>query len=226
MYVAISQRLISDVSRKVRDMQSKEQASVNARFPSVTTVSFTGQEDWLHEELWGTNLHNLWKEGKLPAELQLRTATVQFSIKEVGNGNNHCGATVTGAPRHRLVDKDGRFLYSSAFKVAVSKDQDPQFGRVYDYYKEANEVQVRWDKIGKQVQEFLNSCKSLNEGLKVWPDLRLYVPKEYLDKVEEKQARSKSASSQAAEKLKAMDLDTITTSAVISWISDDTAPTK
>lgn len=62
----------------------------------------------------------------------------------------------------------------------------------------------KFDQIKAQVVGFLENSRSLNDALKRFPDLALYIPKEFLDRVERKVAR---AASVLSEPLKGIEID-------------------
>jgi len=77
------------------------------------------------------------------------------------------------------------------------------------------ECSKRWEKVKEQVTKFLGSCKSLNEAIKLWPDVRRYVPTEYLKRVDTKVEKAKTKSS-GADALAGMDMDMVNTSLVLA----------
>jgi hypothetical protein len=52
------------------------------------------------------------------------------------------------------------------------------------------EIQNKWEGVKTQIREFLDKCRTLNEAVKLYPGLRMYVPKEYLDRVDKKVERA------------------------------------
>jgi sugar-specific transcriptional regulator TrmB len=72
--------------------------------------------------------------------------------------------------------------------------------------KEMSAIEARWLKVRKQIVNFLKSCKSLNEALKLWPDVRIYIPDEFIKRVERKVEREVSIS-KAASALANVDTD-------------------
>jgi hypothetical protein len=60
----------------------------------------------------------------------------------------------------------------------------------------------------------LGACKSLNEALKLWPDVRIYIPKEFLERVERKVERT--TNSGGAEAIKKVDTDAAVSAAAIA----------
>jgi DNA polymerase elongation subunit (family B) len=77
------------------------------------------------------------------------------------------------------------------------------------------ECSKRWTKVQDQVLKFLGSCKSLNEAIKLWPDVRRYIPKDYLKRVDTKVEKTKTKSS-GADALAGMDMDMVNTSLVLA----------
>ncbi len=98
--------------------------------------------------------------------------------------------------------------------IEVSPDH-PLMVDVVAYDKQVRDINDRWQKVEADVLRFLDGCKSLNEALKLWPDIRIYVPTQYLHKAEEKTAKAKAAESKAMEILKEIDVDHAVSSAVM-----------
>jgi hypothetical protein len=51
------------------------------------------------------------------------------------------------------------------------------------------EINQKYEKISEQIQQFLDAHKTLNQALKAYPDLALYIPKEYMDRINKKVER-------------------------------------
>lgn len=75
------------------------------------------------------------------------------------------------------------------------------------------EINNKWKAIQEQVRSFLNAAKSLNEALKLWPALALYISDNYINRVNENASRSKTVS-KAADILAGIKTDEITAAAV------------
>lgn len=74
-------------------------------------------------------------------------------------------------------------------------------------------INAKWKAIKEQVKEFLNAAKSLNEALKLWPALALYINDQYINRVNSNTARSQTVS-KAADILASIKTDEITAAAV------------
>jgi hypothetical protein len=105
--------------------------------------------------------------------------------------------------------------------VFIVPADDPEIEPYVDREAALYDIAQRWDKVDKQIMEFLTKCKSVNEAMKLWPQIEMYLPGDVVARVQEKKERNPSAPSQAAEALKALDTDHLTTAAVISRMSTE-----
>lgn len=86
-----------------------------------------------------------------------------------------------------------------------------------------HECKTRWETAINQVNKFLNAAKSLNEAVKLWPDLRRYLDDDTLKRLDAKTERTKTASA-AADVLATVDIDAINTSTVLARMAGATLP--
>jgi hypothetical protein len=103
------------------------------------------------------------------------------------------------------------------------KEDEPIPAEIADavnYMRKCHEIEARWDKVEVQVRDFLDNCKSLNEALKLWPDLSVYIPKHYIERVEKKANRSTTETKSSAEEVLAkINTQEIQAAAVIARLS-------
>ena len=76
-------------------------------------------------------------------------------------------------------------------------------------------IQEKWDKVNKDIQAFLSKCKSLNEALRLWPALKVYVPEEYIDRVNHKVERRQ----RETEIIESVDIGELTAAAIAAKLS-------
>lgn len=76
-------------------------------------------------------------------------------------------------------------------------------------------IHEKWDKVDSDIRLFLSKCKSLNEALRLWPALKMYVPQEYIDRVETKVERRK----REAELSEVVNLEELTATAIAAKLS-------
>jgi hypothetical protein len=87
-----------------------------------------------------------------------------------------------------------------------------------EHRRTIDELNVKWADIKEQVIKFLRSAKSLNEALKLWPALALYISDSYISRVNDKVSRGATVS-KAAEILAQIETDNITAAAVSAKMS-------
>lgn len=208
-YVAISERLRDDVRMSIRSKQSQELALIPK--PSLPTIQ--PDDPRVIERFWGEHAH---LRTQIPLEWCSKIDSLQFTTtyeqvpgdpESTNNMNvsvSIVGGVIRGAPKCDT-------YYP---RIAVPADAP----EVVDHVATAQQqyaVMTKWNKVGTDVMNFLTSCKSLNEALKLWPDVRIYIPQSYIDKAEEKTVKAKAAESKAMEILKQIDTDHAVSSAVM-----------
>jgi hypothetical protein len=99
--------------------------------------------------------------------------------------------------------------------VAIDAEDVPELLTWVEECAAFAEANKRWDAVKKQVTEFLQSCKSLNEAVRLWPDVIRYIPQPYLDRLKQKVEKVVEAS-KALDALRKMDFDQINTSTVLA----------
>lgn len=77
------------------------------------------------------------------------------------------------------------------------------------------DITQRWGKVASDIELFLGKCKSLNEGLRLWPALKMYVPDEYIERVETKVERRK----RVADLVETVNIEELTAAAIAAKLS-------
>ena len=203
MYVAISGRFTEDVRNNLRRMRRRESDQV----PSMDYKLSSTRPDVVNWA-WGEHLH---LKAQMPASWcgKLSDTAIRFDTSERGTFR----INVTLVPT--LVVPPGRSPQGSVTIAPTDEEIKPYVEREAQLY----DINERWDKVDKQLLEFLKKCKSVNEALKLWPQIEMYIPSDYIARVNEKKERSAHGPSEAAEALKSMDTDHLTTAAVIARMS-------
>jgi hypothetical protein len=73
----------------------------------------------------------------------------------------------------------------------------------------------KWEKVKNDIHAYLDKCKSLNEALRLWPALQLYVPEEYIERVNHKVERRK----READLVETVDLEGLTATAIAAKLA-------
>jgi hypothetical protein len=208
-FVAISQRLREDVQNTISN-KNRQELSLLQRPPApVITANdprvikrFWGEHEHLRALMpqnWCTKVDNLYLRTEYPLDPAEPDNTRNLDVTP----------TVTGGPIWAPPKADTFYP-----RVALQAD-DPDIVEYVKVAQAEHQINAKWIKVRNDVLNFLNNCKSLNEALKLWPDVRIYIPQQYIDKAEEKTVKAKAAESRAMEVLKQIDTDHAVSSAVM-----------
>jgi hypothetical protein len=75
-------------------------------------------------------------------------------------------------------------------------------------------IRAKWEGVQIQIRDFLEKCRTLNEAVKLYPGLRMYVPKEYLDRLDKKVERAEKVA-----KLHGIDTEGLTAAAIAAKLA-------
>ena len=81
-------------------------------------------------------------------------------------------------------------------RVVISTPEDferwPEAAKHRDYWLARDAIEEEWHKVCEQVHSFLSQFATLNQAVKAWEGVRLYIPQKFLDRLDAKVARTKS----------------------------------
>lgn len=200
-YVAISGEFIDRVKRKVYSMHQAELGILGGFDQKVSPDS-----SLYLETVWGEHL-NL--RSSLPDRWKRHTDCLNIRFKmEDGKVVNH-SFSLTG-------DGETPPYFDNYTHKPVDMNH-PEMREAVAYYRRKLEIDNRWMSVSDKVISYLHSCKSLNEAVKLWPDVVMYIDKQDLDRMGVKRERAKESA--ALEALKSLDTDELVGAAVIARMS-------
>lgn len=214
-YVAISNDLKRDVRDCINNLHRAELGSMSGfdKFPGEITADPEALQ-LIKATIWGDMLD---LEGRL-AKYNFKTRVdlqVHYTDEDGSVHTREVQIDNVELPCFARSDKNFHNYYMD---VSVNASQHPVFERIAEVDRSHRECNTRWATVISQVTTFVSKCKSLNEAIKLWPDVQRYTPKEYLDRVAKKVDKS-SNKSEAADALAAIDVDMVNTSLVLARMS-------
>lgn len=224
-YVSISNDLINRVERKIRFMRDSEIASTCPSLKEAYTKDATAL---FNLGCWQEHLHLL---DIVPADWLHK----QDNVRVIATGDHY----IDGVPH--MISKACDFLNVSGAFAKPSKSgywgdstskltidelkalPDHYIGKaeLIQRYEDAcieREIEVRWKKIEDEMLSFLKRCKSLNEAIKLFPGVKLYVDKNDIERIEKKPERKPREAL-----VMNIDTDTMTAAAVAANLMGHTA---
>jgi hypothetical protein len=216
-FVSISGNLTAEVRSRISSMRNAELAQLGEN--PANQISFTGNEAWLHERAWQGRLDLL---TVLPEAWVARPERVDYVLHAMVGGqetiihNFRCNTNkqIQLPPIYKNFScPDVRIHFSEGETLPTEIEE------CLSYRLKQKEIELRWDKVKTAVGEFLSNCKSLNEALKLWPALKVYIPDHYLQRVEKKAERREKEKSDAMRILGSIDKDEVQAAAIIARMS-------
>ncbi len=212
-YVSISRDLTHEVGAFIRNLAQLELNSMSSfdriREDAMKDDAF---QHMLDAALWGDllDLKPRLEKFSFPARVDLQLAC----SRPVDDGTFDTFTTELQIERFPvpITCKTSGYGY---LDLKIDTGLHPLLIEARDLAVLRRECSKRWEKVQAQVLKFLGSCKSLNEAIKLWPDVRRYIPKDYLKRVDTKVEKTKTKSS-GADALAGMDMDMVNTSLVLA----------
>ena len=208
-YVAISGHLVERTQSIIRQMRRKEENSL-VEF----NENLTGIESFISDANWGSNLHLM---TQMPKEWVGTTRRFRAIIEPATPENRNNETT-------HSFDLDAEVPVPPNHQGGVKHNVDltlPIMQRAAEYYVKRREISSRWDKVENDVRGFLDKCKSLNEAVKLWPDVTMYIAPDDIERMGVK--REKARESEALAALSQLDTDMLVGAVVISRMSQAAA---
>lgn len=206
-FVGISSNLLSRVDNKIKNMERAELKTLGEE-PKVTLPPDNPN---ILRALWGEHLHlknlipSTWK-----SEISNMRASVRIPLENDESKIYGYNIAFTGPNEAPMTHG-----YYQVYNLDVNL---PELAEIHEYAAKHVDISKRWSTVSTKIAEYLKSCKSLNEAVKTWPDVALYVNKEDLDRLEVK--REKQVKSTAAtEALADMNVDELVGAVVIARMS-------
>jgi len=205
-YVAISGNLVASVKNHMDMMFDKDKRSI----PVVdSTLDVNTIPNDIVDIVWGEHrfladqMPQSWKKYKEEVELRVEIQREDGTFHKIDRTLRFVGGI------HMICPPD---TPNYGFRVSLPAHHE-LVAEYVAYQRQVDEVKQRWNKVSEEIVKFLQNCKSLNEALKLWPDVRIYIPNEFIVRVEHKAERS-AATSTALDVLKSIDTDGAVAAAV------------
>lgn len=213
-FVGISKDFMARVEDKIKKMRESEVKTLGAEQPKLhihNTDPFFMQTYWgehapLYKQIpteWTALIEVAYMKFKIPGSNRKRENDNWFSFH----------VKPTNGPHFQIPPR------ASTYEARECDPTNPVVAEVLDYALKLNEIDVRWETVTSKVLVFLQACKSANEAIKLWPDVKAYFAASDIERLEIKTERSGSKDSAAAEALSKIDTNEVMSAAVIARLS-------
>lgn len=206
-FVGISQNLISRVKNVINNMERAELKTLG----DAPKVLLSPDNPTILRALWGEHLHlkdlipTTWK-----STVEQIRASVRINLSETESKTYGYTIGFTSGIEAPMTH--------GYYQIYELQQGTPELADIHAYAANHVEITQRWNMVSSKIINYLESCKSLNEAVKTWPDVSIYVDKEDLDRLEVKREK-KAKESAATEALASMNVDELVGAAVIARMS-------
>lgn len=237
-YVALSRDLRHEIDSKIRSMMRTELDAIKPAEGAITELYVAAAPEAKRREIASKTpeglkeyMHLFTRQNRLvyhcwEVDIVIMDGTGD-DAKPISSGRHNVGevpAFMTLQPSGQTVHQYPRpqYKFDRDTLLAVA-DNRAGVEAGLAHYDARTECIIRWNTVARQISTFLDSCKSLNEALKLLPDIERYVPPYYLERVGEKRGTSsakktdeEARKAEVLAALKAVDIDTVRTSEVLA----------
>jgi hypothetical protein len=191
MHVPITNKLKSDVTNRIRQVLLPRELRLHFGTSDIDeTYNLPKKHPAVIKMLWGKHAHLY---DKIPKEwCQERRddycdkCNVFLDTVDPDGESLTITVNLTGANESVLTPPNtGHYQH---YKVPY--DICPEVQNFFEKQSQAKKIEAKWDKVDEDVAKFLESTKSLNAALKAWPEVRTFIPQEYLERIDKKAERS------------------------------------
>lgn len=223
MYVAISKDLVQRVKDRIHHMRKAE---IESTVPNLDKTFAVDASSIFNKAAFGEHLHFLdiapktWFRKRESSSIHVRYKSDENSAEyDRDTSVRFEGMTNAWSPPNG--SESSFYVYSGSASINIDEvlalpESTPGRQEIIDKVADSRtefDINVRWDKVQKDIVDFLGKCKSLNEAVKLLPSIKMYVSQQDLERLERKVERGPRE-----EVVMDIDVDTITASAVAARI--------
>lgn len=219
--VYITQELSGQVSGVIKRMREAEIVTNNAEISKPIELDTS---EFLTMAMWGSRLH---LKDQMPEEWLSVSNSPTLNVHMPMDDANNKVVHQINFRNQKVTNRPNNDRWNEP-KIACKKDYLEAHADMMGVQNILNhlervelnaEIKARWAKVEGDIMAFLGKCKSLNEALKLWPGVKMYIPREYIERVERKVERKV----REKEILDDTPVDTLTAAAIAARLSGITA---
>jgi hypothetical protein len=190
--VNITKEFKERVESRIRKMHHKE---LEAELPHLNKPQQIDAHYLYHYGCWGKDHMHLVHE--LPKDWLGKIDDVHIAIKGKTDDGQSTSCTIrfTGVnaykrPRDSYYSKsESEITYDDLVALPDVVAGKAEAMRAWEENKQVVVLDTKWKKVEKDILEFLGKCKTLNEAVRLFPTVRLYINSDDLERLDRKVER-------------------------------------
>jgi hypothetical protein len=213
-FVAISKDFMSRVETKINNMCKAELRTLGDK----PVLALNPSDPFFINTVWKEHAHlyplipREWV--RKHEEVQMRFKVPETNFTDESKNHFNFKAVTTGTNQEFSFPPNYGY-----YETVICDPYSPVMSSIFEYAVKYKEIEQRWDTVNTKVVQFLRACKSANEAIKLWPDVKTYFDTEDVKRLDIKVVRSGSKDSAAAAALANIDTNEMMSAAVIARLS-------
>jgi hypothetical protein len=187
--VNITKEFKERVESRIRKMHHKE---LESELPHLNKPQQLDAAYLYHYGCWGKDHMHLVHE--LPKDWLGKIDDVQIAIKGVTEEGKKTACTIrfTGVngykrPRDSYYSKaESEITYEDLAALPDVVTGKAEAMQAWEEHKQVVVLDTKWSKVKEDILEFLGKCKTLNEAVRLFPTVRLYIDRDDLERLDRK----------------------------------------
>lgn len=190
--VNITKEFRERVTDRIRSMHRKE---LEAELPNLNKAHSIDASYLYHYGCWGKDYMHLVHEIPKDWLAKISDAHVEIHGTDDEGKTVSCSVRFTGMNAHQR-PKDSYYGHTRSVLQYAELLALPEVvaGRAealqaWEENKQVVTLKDKWSKVEKDILEFLGKCKTLNEAVKLFPGVRMYINRDDLERLDRKVER-------------------------------------
>jgi hypothetical protein len=218
--VYITQELINRVKTRINGMRRAER---NSDVPNIDKNALVDASQLFNIGCWGEKYVHL--VSQIPKDWLAKMDDATISVKGVLDDGRHMstGVRFNGMKSAYARPKDSYYAKTDSELtldfVRALPEETVGRAELLQRWEEsiiALDIDARWEKVETNIVEFLKKCKSLNEAVKLFPNVTMYLHYEDMERLNRKIERQ----SQRKAIVEAVDTEGLTAAAIAAKLAE------
>lgn len=211
MYVGISKQLKARILSHIEEMSNAQvRRVIDQTHPFPEGLSGPEWAARIERRAWGDPIKI---KGQLPSEWMRSHSMVDVYFIDEGDSRSSLHVRYEGDPIEFPPTFDDRTAPDIFFEI---KAMDPELAeKINRHFTLVRETGERYERTKVEVVKLLDRCKSLNEAVGLFPDLRYFLNEDILERLEKKRDGEKE---KHADRLAGIDTALIASAIVVEML--------
>lgn len=183
-------------TRVISRIRSMKNSEINIEAPNLNKTHLIDASYLYNYGCWGKDYVHLLNEIPKDWLAQSKDAHIEITDTTDLDVKSSCSVRFTGLTNAYQRPKDSYYAHSRSiieYRDLLAMD-DALEGKdillaAWEENKVVQAIHTKWDQIEKDILNFFSKCKTVNEAVKLYPGVRLYIHPEDIERLDRKVER-------------------------------------